>query len=893
MGRVIGFRAGMLVGCALMALASPALAQDDDAAAPMASAETEASDEDIVVTGTKIRGVGPVGSSVVTLGRDDIEVAGADTTTELLRQVPQVFAFGSDEGSRVVSNQGAGLNRTMGSGLNLRGVGASATLILLNGHRLPASGLVLDYIDAGAIPTGVVERVEVIADGASAIYGSDAVAGVVNFITRRGNGGGETQGRRGFADGYDTWQASHVQGLDWGSGDLIAAVEYQGHSNLNAADRAFYTQDLRAFGGADRRTNFAAPGNILVGTTSYALPPGDGRNLTPAQLTAGTSNRLDQFAVQDILPEQERWTGFLAGRQSLGEAVTIAFDAYYTKRDYTFLEAAQTGALVVPSSNPFFVSPVPGAATVNVNYSFVRDIGPRISQGHSKSYQATVAPSFELGGGWVLDLGSTLAWDFELYGQRGDVRTALLNAALADTNPATAFNPFGSGGQNNPATIAGFRGYQDNESRFRMRHYSARLNGSLLDLPGGAARIAVGAEYREDDYRYVQSGNLTTATPTVFNTLRGARDVKSGFAELFVPLFGAGNAVPGLERLELSGAVRVEDYSDFGTTTNPKLGVNWSPFPGVKLRGTYGTSFRAPTLADLNPGFGGGGVIGGVFTDPASPTGQVQAITIRGGNPNLGPEKAKTWSFGFDWTPEFAKGLSLSAGYFILDYRDIVGGLAGNASVFVQEALMPPGAIVRNPTLAEVQAVLAANTVVGTINPALVRAIIDGRRRNLARLRYEGLDFTASHAFELGASEFTLWTAGTIYTSVQTADTPLAPLRDVKGLINYPPGFRARAGAGWKLDGLRANAVVNHVGAYDNNLVTPVQRVKSFTTLDLNLSYTTPEGPVWGGLTFELDVQNVFDRGPPFVNNVAGYGYDSQVHSALGRVLTLALRKKW
>lgn len=229
--------------------------------------------------------------------------------------------------------------------------------------------------------------------------------------------------------------------------------------------------------------------------------------------------------------------------------------------------------------------------------------------------------------------------DFDVgYGrQKGKADTinatnrARLRAALADTNPATAFNIFGNGSANNPATIAAIRGSYSTLDDFESWSAALRGDGPLFRLPGGEVRLAIGAEYRRERYSYETTNDISFATPLTepLAGLPGPRHVKSAYAELLVPIFGADNGVLGIRKLDLSLAGRIEDYNQFGRTTNPKLGVRWEVFDGIALRGSYGTSFRAPAFDELI------GPAVSLYTtfvspDPASPTGTSNVLALFG-----------------------------------------------------------------------------------------------------------------------------------------------------------------------------------------------------------------------------------------------------------------------
>ena len=243
-----------------MAFAQQAQAQDEPA---------DSKTQEIIVTGSRIAGQVPVGSTVTTIGRDEIENSGQVTLDRMIKELPQVFDLGFSENSRAQS--GGNGNATWSNSINLRGLGPFSTLIITDGHRMTTNGRA---ISPSVLPTLGVQRIEVIADGASAIYGSDAVAGVVNLIPRRNLDGVEAFSRFGSTGNGDFWEwnAGAAVGKVFDRGQVMIAYEHAFRSNLSGDDRAFYTSDQTAFGGPDYRTTQCAPGTLSYGGKTYALP---------------------------------------------------------------------------------------------------------------------------------------------------------------------------------------------------------------------------------------------------------------------------------------------------------------------------------------------------------------------------------------------------------------------------------------------------------------------------------------------------------------------------------------------------------------------------------------------------------------------------------------------
>jgi iron complex outermembrane receptor protein len=321
-----------------LVLSAPASAQDAPAASTevaqpagdvVGAPETDVAattpapggDSDIVVTGSRIRGVAPVGSAVVAVGLEDIRNTTASNVTDVLKQVPQVFSTGVTDAAYQTTSGSGGSNLTRGAAINLRGINPSATLTLVDGQRITSSGVSAAFVDPNVIPTFALERIEIVADGASAIYGSDAVAGVVNIIPRKSVEGLEAHFRYTVADGYDKAQGMLMAGHGWETGRILVAGEYTHNNALETTERPFITQDLRALGGRDYRASTCNPGNIVIGGVSYAVPTGN--PTTGSGLVSGTRNLCD-VGYANIIPRTTRLNIFGNVEQQIGSALNLS-----------------------------------------------------------------------------------------------------------------------------------------------------------------------------------------------------------------------------------------------------------------------------------------------------------------------------------------------------------------------------------------------------------------------------------------------------------------------------------------------------------------------------------------------------------------------------------------
>lgn len=860
---------------------------------------------EILVTGTRIRGSGPVGVPVITVDRKAMAENGFSTTQQIVQSIPQNFSGGAIEGmSGLITGAGNG-NVSRGVGVNLRGLGQGSTLVLINGDRPPLGGFSGTFSDLSVIPASAIERVEIVPDGSSAIYGSDAVAGVVNVVTRNNFRGAETSFRIGTADGdAQEYQFSQLFGVKWSSGNAVIAYEFYRRDNLSADDRPYITDDLRPYGGGDYRGNYSSPGTIVAGGVNFAIPRGQfGNGLTAAQLTRGAINRGDGWDGVDILPQQQRHSLFVSLSQDLTSNLRFYARGLATWRKFDV--AVRSGSdtrRTVPVTNPYYVDPIGTRLPIGVNYSFARDLGNERYRGDVQAYGGTAGLELTLGQ-WSVDAHGTWGMQDERYDYLNRVNSARLALALADTNPATAYNLLGDGPSTNPATIESIRGYNKRRWDAVVWSTSVRADGPLFALPAGEVRLAVGGEYREDRYRDRENiSHTSTLAPraNALTPLPGPRIVKGAYAELRIPLFAEGMAVPMFRRLDLSAAVRTEHYSDFGSTTNPKVSMAWEPFGGVTLRGSYGKSFRAPGVTELRQDPDTFGQFAYPVVDPQSPIGMSNIMVIRGNDPDLGPERATTWTLGADLKPAALPGLRAGVTWFSVNYRDRIASVASSVTSYLINRDIYAPILTFNPSAARIAKLFASPyylDLAGIPSTAPIVAIADARTRNLSIVKQSGLDFDLQYDFELGGGNATIGANATYIFGINQQLTATSAPVDVVDTVGNPIDLRVRGRATWNKGGFGAALFVNYADGYRNLTVTPAQRVSSWTTFDLNLSYSfqQPSGP-FKGLRVALNASNLFDSDPPYVSYVVGtlaVGFDGENANPMGRFVALQVTKSW
>jgi iron complex outermembrane recepter protein len=663
----------------------------------------------------------------------------------------------------------------------------------------------------------------------------------------------------------------------WPGGDLFLALEYYDRSDLDRSARPFFSQDLRPFGGLDQRSTQARPPNIVVAGVRRPLP-----SLT------GLPNRFD--VVQgDFLPHQTRYNGFLSVRQEVTDAVQLWYEGFFSRRRVVTENAPLGGSFSVPATNPFYVRNVPGiapGANQTVEYRLPR--AGATTQAKEVGAQSAVGVRWDLPAEWQLNAYVSRSHDEAVSGIGGEqINNQALPAVLADPNPATALNVYG--GPISDALYSRIIAFRLQKTDALEHHYEVKLDGPLFSLPGGEVRAALGASYHEGSFRYqeYQSALSPTNTPSTTNDRKNRRRVSSLFGEVYVPLVSSENAMPFVHRLDLSVAARHDQYSDFGDTTNPKVSVVWEPVEGLALRGTWGKSFRAPSLVDTgNLNF----VFIAVVPDPANGNRPITQVSWNGSNPNLEPETATTYSVGADWRPTFLPGLSASATYYKVDYQNRIQGLAASLaseSIFRQF-------IIRNPPVALIQSLFSSGWLVSTpVDPSTVGVLIDGRRNNLGALIQTGLDIDVRYRFATPVGDFTAGITHSEIFSVKRQTFPSFPFTDVVNLLENPLRSRGRASLFWGREGWSVNAFYNYGGSYVNTGVVPNVKAEVQKTVDLNVAYRFEEDDgAFGRVRVALNAQNVFDEQPPIVINGSN-AWDNTTASAIGRFISIDITKSW
>jgi len=872
-------RAAFMAGTAALAFTLAAAAQAQTAAIqPAAGAAMTAEEEEaaeIVVTGTSIRGVAPIGSPMVAIDQEFVKVNAPANLSELLSLVPQLGNFGVNH--EVATT---GRFRTGGFLPNIHNIGIFATLALFNGHRMAAVGGEAVLPDPGMIPVLAIGRVEVVADGSSAVYGSDAVAGVANFVYRRDMDGFEAQGTYGFSPehSYEKRNLALGWGKKWDTGNVMIVGEYSANKAPTNGEIPFIRANQTFRGGRDQRGTTCSLPNVTIGSTVYAYP----------SFATGSANRnrCETILDQEVVPESTRYSLLATVRQELNDTITLWAEGNYTNLETSRVANPRNMNITVPGNNPYLLLPPGVTLGANQTAAVVRNgegLFPNpINTQKSEVMAITLGADVKLGSSWLLNVMTHYSKTNDFNSQPEIDLIAAQNLANG-TTLATAFNPFGQAGQNQASVLSqinnGFT--QINDSSQYLRQLMVKADGPLFALGGGDARMAVGTEFRDEQAQQLQIGGVPGPTQLLVRDDNISRFVAAAFAEVNLPFFTAQNATPGFQRLEVSLSARYDHYQQLGGTFNPKIGVVWAPARDISLRGSWSTSFVAPNLGLITSIFG----VPQIGLNIAGFGNNVNIYNQGGGNPALTPEEAKTYSFGVDLTPTFIPNLRLSVTYYNVTYKNLVYKPT-QADAFNNPFFS--FAVIRNPTPAQVAAAIAAAPPQSPV-PARIDAIFQSFAINVGQRVIDGFDIDLNYKVPTSFGTFSLTANANRQLGFRQELAPGTGFQDIIGQQSAIK-WRGRGGLSWNLDDLTVSGFMTYVGGFTNITTgTPFPNVKSWETFDMTVQYNLPK--VLKGSQIQLRGSNIFDRWPPFYDGTQGFF--ANAHSPFGRTLELTLRTKF
>ncbi len=857
LARAIRLAIGGAVGLSAFLTAPAAVSQEGD---------------EIVVIGSRIARSqdfeGP--SPILTVDRAAIENSGFQNLQQLMETLP---VNGNGAFSTRGNNQDSTANGA--ASISLRGLGADATLVLVNGRRVAVSSfaesVTTNFVDINTIPVAAIERVEVLKDGASALYGTDAVAGVINIVLRQDFEGMEVAA--GYGDVTSGSAAETTASAMWGAGDddsnVTMIVDYFKNQTLFNSERGrIGSANNSASGGADFRSSRGFPGRFFVGAgQTITMDPG-----CPPESNADPTCLYDYGPWNVLVPESERTGLLLTGHQGLGGSGIEFFTEIAVQHNKSIAQGAptpldETAGLTLNNhpNDPF------GGQAVGISRFRTVDAGARRWHIETDNLRGVAGLRGEFND-----------WDWEVAAQRarsestqtggrsdGWVRTDFLQQQL----DLGAYNPFG-GTFNTPDVIGAITTSLVRQGESNLTMADASVSGSLFEMGAGDLMMAAGVEYREEDISDVPDDQFVRGL--IFGTesvsAAAERDSWSAFVEFSVPL---------LQTLEMQIAGRYDDYSDFGNTFNPKLAFRWAPIDSLAFRASYGEGFRAPSLAQIGLGPSQESEFFqdtfGCADNPAYCANTDFQINFSG-NPNLEAEESENFNIGVVWQPTAATSVSLD--FWDIEQENKIDEVP-RIFIYNQECNNQASTIcVRGTPLPG-----------DTLGPL---QFINSGFVNIGSQNTQGVDLSVYQSFGIGDSTLTLgldWSHLLEFDKVVLGPDGLTfETQEFAGEYEYPEDRAALTGD-YRFGDWGATARVNYISSFNDfrplspSLIAPVGSVDSFTTVNFQFSY---EGIRNTRIALSLD--NAFDEKVPVAvgdGDTDVYGYVSSIHNPRGRFWSL------
>ncbi|AVP95987.1 TonB-dependent receptor [Ahniella affigens] len=816
-------------------LSATALAQDDNPESGEQTLET------IVVTGSRIKRADIEGAlPIQVIDRAQIDASGDVSVAELMRD--STFAsFGNFRPQSGSTGQST-------SDIDLRGLGSQRTLVLIDGRRVAKTPFTGANANLNLIPVSAIERIEILSDGASAIYGSDAIGGVVNLITRKDFQGAEVSYTRGNPSvrGGDTEVGSASFGASGDRGRVLATVSYNKRGIVFTRDQiggdilgvSFFGNNYRlpnAAGTGPAGVNLPLPGFNCSGNNFYETNPGGPGNIC--------SFNFNAIAANDASTDTSAL--FVSGDYQINDNWSTYMQASVARNESFGRYAPTAGQVFVPEGSPN--DPVPGDNLgAYVRHRFAA-VGPRDDTTDENTYDVLVGFRGRLGETVDLDVGVRQFEDQGYILGHNYIVRRLAEAAIAEGRYDLR-DPFGSDRE----TLDSISATINRDSHWYSRELYATASFELFEMGGGASSMAVGGEWRSEDYADIYdslqaSGEIEGSAG---NSAAGTRYVRSAFFEWLFPFS---------DTLEFTVAGRFDKYSDYGSDFAPKVAFRWQPMDQLTFRGSYGAGYAAPSLPQLytSAAFSADSVIDlrscqavGRTDCAANPQVQVDATVIS--NPELKSEQSKQYSFGLAADP--LDWLNLTVDYYHTQIDDTITNVGPQTLVTRQNLGIPLPAglsVQRDPTTGAIVLIVRGAT-------------------NEGDLKTNGVDFSIGANFELGAF-------GTLTSRLQGTKVLGWELDGTEFAGSFgAPDLRLGLNNTWTLGDWSVAFNSNFIDGTPEDTVSPA--IGGYTTHDLQLVWKAP----WNA-TLALGATNIGDKYPSLDSAFQGRPWNFYLYDAYGR----------
>jgi len=848
-------------------LASAILAAAAAATPQTLIAAEEGALEEVTVVGSRISRNSEFENAtpVQVMDRETIEKSGYTNLQQLFEKNP---AAGNGTFSTRGNNQDSTANGA--AAVSLRGMGADATLVLVNGKRVAISSFAenigTNFVDINSIPLAAVERVEILKDGASAIYGSDAIAGVVNLVLRKDFEDAEVSMDYGSADGYDEQSFSAVWGVNGENSNVTVILDHHKNTRLSSSERGLDNPNLASRGGNNNWSSRGFPGSFVLESGDGSVPDPS----CPEEYDNGKTCLYDYGPWTLITPEAERTGLLMLSHTDLTDNLEF-FSEIAVQHNTSVAQGAptpldETAGLYVLADHPNN----PFGEYVDIYRFRTVDAGARQWEIQTDNLRGVFGLR-----------GSITEWDWEASVQRsrseskqtgsksqGWVRTDLLQEQINAGN----YNPF-DGMENPESVIDAITTSLVRQGKSEFTGYDFSINGDLFETSNGTVAMATGLEYREEKISDIPDDQfqrgLIFGTESVY--AKASRDITSAFVEFAIPLPAD---------IELSLAGRYDDYSDFGSSTNPMASLLWPVNEMLTLRTSWGTGFRAPSLAQV----GLGPSQKSVFLDDDDTYGcavnetycsSTDYTIVFTGNPDLEPEESESFNIGAVLEP--LEGLQLSLDYWNITQENKIEDQPA-------QHLYDKFCDSQDSVICNRADPLRPEDTLGPIQE------IYGTYLNIGEQDVSGIDFTAVYSGlalaggELGLRLDYSYLVEFDRIGLGSSEDPIN--EDLAGEYEYPQ-HRWTTTADWSMDNFGLSAGINYIGEFedvpDHGASRTDRTVDSFMTVNFQARYTG-----FNNMVLSLGAENLFDEEPPFAIGDGAddlYGYVQSQHDPRGRFI--------
>ncbi|MEJ6010018.1 TonB-dependent receptor domain-containing protein [Novosphingobium aquae] len=914
---MLSIRGLAFASVSLLSLSAPAFAQDAD--------ETEKDEAGIVVVGTLIRGTEVTGSQTLSVDAAEIAEKGAVSTNELLGLVPQISNAFNGRFEVDPRGVGTGLSINRPNLRNLPGANSASggtALVLVDGFRMAPMGVNQSSIDVDVIPSAVIAGLDIVTDGGSSLYGADAVSGVINFRTLRKFEGIKVDLNYGKGDtikGYSYWDGALTVGKSWATGNAYISASYAKRESVLNNETTWY--DSKIYNAAGVGTFTGTQCDTPQQTVSRWFRFGAGSSQftnNPAAPGAGTfslGTGCDALGEATYSPEVKRYNVYAAVTQEFGENIDLRVTGYWAKRDtilpivprgFTSAGSGVTGGTLVT------MFPAAAATTPGTTFQVNEGVGFRFTPNAAyvntpntvgfETWGVTPELTVKMGSDWQVKTTAHYGRsdNYQSFPSTNTVlaQCYITGCAASGTTPAIA------AGQLNPLNVAAASAavitditdftsaQQTKQSMFVARVVA---DGPIFPLPGGDAKVAVGLEYQSNKAQSrLNAGRFGAINNAAYQSY--SRNSKSAFGEVSLPV---------MPFLDLSASLRYDDYSDFGSTTNPSLGAAFKPTEWLKIYGHWSKSFNAPTAVD------GLGIATGRFalnqyvagssdptrrpSDPA-PANDLgfgtHAMILDGTKKGTRPQTSESWAVGFEVTPN--SGLNIGAQFYSIDFKDILAAVnPQNLTTYTTNPELyyyNTGPTTFPATYAALLAQLTNASQISITSDA-VAFVVDRRTSNIGTAKIEGVDFHIDWRHDYDFGQVSAGISGNKQTKA------LTNFGVAVNELPFQPAITAAFYTGVKVGGFSTRVTVNYTGKFTdpnpNNAGTSGLRVNPFTVINLAMGYEFGEGTgALEGTSLRLGIDNLFEEKPQTTRRGSA-SFIPYTNWTIGRVFKIGASKKF